>query len=739
MRIPHGGRAPAALRIRSRASRAAALCTDTSRAAAMRAALALLVLAIPCGSAHASDPAAPGGKAKVSGSLVVWGDVVVDFAGPATSEQDALNPFLDRRLTVSFVHVDSGQQRIVPGYFAADGSAADTGASAGTVWRAHLLPDLPGTWTYEALFDAGPAIAVSLDLSAGTPVGFDGTHGSFTVGPAPPDAQGFHADGLLRADGGRYLRFAGSGRPFVKTGTNSPENLLAFKDFDGTPASHAYAGHVADWLPGDPLWAASKGKGLIGAVNYLSSRGVNSTCALAFNVGGDGDDVWPWTSAAERLRFDVSKLEQWNRVFDHLDRRGVLLHLFTQETENDTGAAALDGGELGTQRKLYYRELVARFGHHLALQWNLGEENSNTTTQLLQFDAHLAALDAYDHPIAVHTFPTGKDGVYLPLLSASALEAASLQVLAADTAHAETLQWVTTSAAWGTPWAVCVDELGPPSDGVLPDAFDPLHDGVRRNALWGNLMAGGAGCEWYFGYAYPNDDLDCEDFRSRDAMWTQSRLAREFAEQQVPLDELEPADALVSAKSETGAPLPAWCLSQPGVIHALYVPQGGEPTLDVGTESATWDVRWYDPREGLPLQTGTIATVSGAGKLPLGLAPHHAADDWALLVRRIGNSPPKIVGQVADPTPFPGNADFNFFVTAADADGLADIAAVAVHFVTPSLDYVGYALAAPVGGGSYHVHVPDAPQLMPGKWIAVTIVSDKQGHIAWGLKTFTAL
>ena len=44
-------------------------------------------------------------------------------------------------------------------------------------------------------------------------------------------------------------------------------------------------------------------------------------------------------------------------------------------------AAALDQGELGVERKLYCRELVARFGHALALNWNLGEENSQTQPQ----------------------------------------------------------------------------------------------------------------------------------------------------------------------------------------------------------------------------------------------------------------------------------------------------------------------------------------------------------------------
>ena len=36
---------------------------------------------------------------------------------------------------------------------------------------------------------------------------------------------------------------------------------------------------------------------------------------------------------------------------------------------------------LGRNGKLYCRELIARFGHNLALNWNLGEENTQTTEQ----------------------------------------------------------------------------------------------------------------------------------------------------------------------------------------------------------------------------------------------------------------------------------------------------------------------------------------------------------------------
>ena len=36
---------------------------------------------------------------------------------------------------------------------------------------------------------------------------------------------------------------------------------------------------------------------------------------------------------------------------------------------------------LGPERKLYCRELIARFGHNLALNWNLGEENTQSTEE----------------------------------------------------------------------------------------------------------------------------------------------------------------------------------------------------------------------------------------------------------------------------------------------------------------------------------------------------------------------
>jgi len=207
---------------------------------------------------------------------------------------------------------------------------------------------------------------------------------------------------------------------------------------------------------------------------------------------GDDKNVFPYISddPSDYLRIDVSKTAQWEVVFEHADRMGMFLHFKTQEQENDQ---LLDGGELGLQRRLYYRELVARFGHHLALNWNLGEENTNTPQQREQFSDFIKALDPYDHPVVSHSLVVSADqeSTYAPLLGHPSFDGVSLN-LEPINVFDDTLKWVERSAAAGRKWIVCNDEQSHPSIGVKPDIDDPTHDSIRKNSLWGNLMAGGA-------------------------------------------------------------------------------------------------------------------------------------------------------------------------------------------------------------------------------------------------------
>ena len=590
-----------------------------------------------------------------------WHAVTLTFDGPAfdkasgavTGEAANPNPFLDYRLNVTFAN--GATRYVVPGYYAADGDAAQTSATEGNKWRVHFVPDQTGEWSYVASFRTGPDIAIDSDPNAGKPISFDGTKGTFTVGPTDKLSPDFRAKGLLRYVGKRYLQFAATGEYFIKAGADSPENFLAFADFDGTYDTenlrrqgeaagpkflHHYEPHVQDWQAGDPTWKDGKGKGIIGALNYLASKGMNSVCFLTYNIdGGDGMDVWPWTGPKEKLRFDCSKLDQWEIVFSHMDKLGLMLHVVTQETKNDH---ALDGGDsrlrgndvtpaqagVGRQRKLYYRELIARFAHHLAVVWNLGEENTNTDAQRKAFAEYIRELDPYRHPIVCHTNLGQYDAVYTPLLGYANFEGPSLQT---NETHAQTIKWIDRSGTTRRPWFVCLDEVGPAGTGVKPDNDDYWHDDIRKPHLWGNLMAGGAGVEWYFGYQFPNNDLSCEDWRSRDHVWDLTRFAVEFLRDHTVFAKMNHHDELTSAPDD-------YCLADPGSAYAIYLPNGGTTSLNVGAATATFQIRWFNPRMGGPLEMGTLASTTGPGVVSIGQPATDTDKDWLALVERIDRS-----------------------------------------------------------------------------------------------------
>jgi len=575
------------------------------------------------------------GTIEVGGERKKWHKVTIAFAGPASSETAEPNPFTDYRLNVTF---RSGETtHVVPGYYGADGRAARTGAAAGNVWKVHFCPDKAATWSWTASFRKGAGVAVAESADAGGSAGhFDGATGKLRIDPTDKTGRDHRGKGRLQYVGKRYLRFAETGRYFLKQGADAPENLLAYADFDGGFKADGqkdnlvkkWAAHVRDWREGDPTWRGGRGKGLIGAVNYLASEGMNAISFLTLNIGGDDRNVFPYLTYDERSRMDVSRLDQWEIVFEHMDRRGIYLHFKTQETENEM---LLDDGETGPQRKLYYRELIARFGHHLALNWNLGEENgalgkrNQSTAQRQAMARYFHDHDPYRHPIVIHNGRAPAD----LLGEKSKLTGYSLQTSKTDfrNVHGQTLQWIDRSAAAGKSWVVACDEPGDASHSLLPDSDDPAHNDGRANGLWGCIMAGGAGNEWYFGYKHAHSDLTCEDWRSRDLWWDQCRIALTFFQKHLPFWEMASDDGKTSAKDD-------YCFCKPGEVYAVYLRNGRGTKLDLTGAGGAFEVKWYDPRKGGELQNGSVRTVRGGAPRDLGRSPDKPDSDWVVLVRK---------------------------------------------------------------------------------------------------------
>lgn len=591
---------------------------------------------------------------EVLGELKKWHKVTLIFDGPATDELAEVNPFLDYRLDVTFIN---GNERFqVPGFFATDGQAAETSATSGNKWMVRFTPNAVGEWKYSVSFKTGENIAIAEKSDGAESGGFmDGMEGSFQIADTDKTGVDNRAQGRLNYVREPYLKYEESQKYFIKVGVDAPENLLGYEDFDATTNvfdfRKSWSFHEKDFQEDARpyLWQGEKGKNLLGAIHYLALEELNVFSFLTFNVDGDDRNIIPhllkvsdeeyeeyanvkknkeaWDTYFHKTRFDVSKLDQWERIFEYAETQGMFLHFKTHETETDH---LMDKGVFGVEGKLYYRELIARFGHHLSLNWNLGEENNQPIEEVRKVANYVYDLDPYKHHLVIHTFPN-KDDRYGELIGdQSPLTGASMQLGHEEfiDVHPRVLKWRHKSDSIGKRWALAVDEPGKANIALLPDDEDMEHNLARQNALWGTLMAGGYGVEWYFGYKSPHSDLTCEDFRSRDLFWDQNRYARSFFEEHLPFWEMEPADELTLDDH-------SFCMAKEGEVYAVLIPLGLETTsIDLGSTQIEFSINWFDPRNGGALQQGSINSVKAGGKVNLGNPPQEPEMDWVVLLKR---------------------------------------------------------------------------------------------------------
>ncbi len=644
------------------------------------ASLALLLLA--------SFPARAQDSVSVEGVFQQWHRISVRVTCPEAvcglvSETSDPNPFTDYRLRVTFTSPDGLDVLEVPGFYAGDGQAAYSETTLGNVWMAHLTPHSTGDWTYRVSFETGPDLV--LDSLAGAPVEPDGFEGAFTVGVSDKTGKDLRGKGILTYAGKNYYTFSGDQTPFLKNGAGSPENLLYYHEFSNTyqqdtipkiPA-HRFGPHVQHFNAGDPLWGPtkSKGQGVIGALNYLQSLDVNSYYFMvndtALNGNGQCTGIWPWISPAveSRDRFSVAKLAQWEVVFSHMDSLGIAMNMVTQDRINQKD---LDEGALGRTRKLFYRELIARFAHHPGLVWNLGEENSATTLQIKDYTRFIRGLDVYQHPIVSQANGTldAHDRYYTPLLGYTDFEGASLQVGLTDMdsdeppsppgrIHDAVLKWVRASAESGRPWVVTLDEIGHWSDGIVPDGDprDPTNRRARREGFWGTLMAGGAGADWYFGSdPYLFNDIWMEDFQVRAEFFERTRDGvRMIQDSGLPFWEMENLNAIASDSL-------TWVFGKPGEAYFVYSPYLAP--VDLTLPAGSYVVRWYDAFAGGPLQEGTLTEITAAtdsARVPIG-SPYDFTEDAVAVVTKkpvvaSDEDAPRPSGRVILHPPYPNPAD----------------------------------------------------------------------------------
>ncbi len=589
-----------------------------------------------------------------------WHTITLEFQDTVTtySETGTPNPFTDRRLNVTFTG-PSSQTYIVPGYFAADGDAAETSATSGDKWHCKFTPDEIGNWNYSANFREGSNVAVTYPSSPtdGTAGDFDGDNGSFTIIASDKSSPDLRAKGRLQYDGTRYPKFAETGEAFIKVGPDSPEDFLGYSEFDGTVFTgtnyiSSYPNHIVDWQSGDAEWQTNQGRGIVGAVNYLSGKGLNSFSFITMSRDfGDTKNVSPFVEAGNNtpvpsyLQYDVSKLAQWEILFEHATVKGMFLHFKTHEEENIAQLGGNAGITNNTERKLYYRELIARFGHHLALNWNVGEEaeglpasashsGTASVSEHIEVFQYISDLDSYNHPRVIHTknSSTEQDAMYGALYgNLSEATGASIQSLT-QFAPRDTKRIMENAEAAGQSWLISHDETG----GGISDS-----QLFRQRKLYGVYFAGGYGAEMYVS----GQDFTLADFRngSLDTAWDYCRYAKEFMAT-IPFTSMDPDPASAFTGTE-------YLFRQSNVVYAQYIASAsGTNEIDLGTSGDTFTVEWFDPRNGGSRQNGTVTSVTAlGGDQNVGVPPSSTSSDWVVIVTNDSVSTIPVTGVTVSP------------------------------------------------------------------------------------------
>lgn len=570
----------------------------------------------------ATQPVVAGGDLGDLGSVQRWEKLEVDLAGPSSvGLSETANPFL---LEVTATFSGPGGTFAVPAFYAGDGA----GGLDGDIWRARFAANAIGDWT--------------LSTSSTDPL-LDGYSATFQVTDTvaceplePGELPDFACTGRLLYAEDYYLQFA-DGTFWLKGGVDDPEDFLA---------------------PGQTVGFTTKQE----AIQYLADERLNSLYFMTSNSGGDRDNVWPWVTDRDSEHFDVAKLDGWDVVLDDLQAHGIVLHLVFED----------DSGWTEFNRDLYYRQIVARFGHYNGLIWNISEEyNENySANQVKLFAQMLSDLDPYDHPLTVHhQGPTsrwdpfyGDDRFDLTSLHTSGNPQNSLAITARQ-----------QSATAGRPIPVSFDETGD----VTPTQAN------NRHLVWSIYLGGGI---------YEIHTRPLTDYRDWQAHFRDLVRARTFLEA-MPFWEMLPSNQLLT--SGTG-----YVLSKTGEVYICYLPGGGSLELDLGSNTNVFDASWFNPRTG---ESTDIGVVVGGGVLAFD-APDTL--DWTLLLLRQGSGPNVAPVALDQNLETPANTALPFALSFDDPDGpgpysftveqepafgeLSEIDSMGVVTFTPDTDFNGF-------------------------------------------------
>jgi len=190
------------------------------------------------------------------------------------------------------------------------------------------------------------------------------------------------------------------------------------------------------------------------------------------------------------------------------------------------------------------------------------------------------------------------------------------------------------------------------------DLNDPNHDFIRTNVLWGTLMAGGSGVEFYFGWGFRRhqtgekgptigngdredvpystcSDMTCEDFRSRDTMFTQVNLAWRFMkDNRIPFWGMTGSNHLTEQKDD-------FVFAKEGDIYLVYTFTNTTTVELTVVGKTTYSIQYWNPKTGGDLTYGGVVMadlidgeISRKMSIPVPEASRIGSSDVLMVVRK---------------------------------------------------------------------------------------------------------
>ena len=454
------------------------------------------------------------------GSFACWSKVEIVLHGPMIGAGwTGDNPF---RIEVNgrFQRPD-GSLITVPGFYDGDGE----GGQYGDVWKIRLAPDVLGSWRLTT-------------ISAETRL----NNQTFTFSVIASDRPG-----ILSLQGNYYLKFA-NGSYWFKSGADDPEQILGEGVF------------------GD--WNAKRA-----AIDYLAGKKINSMFVTLLDYPGDSGLVYPWLTTSDQETYDLAKMARWTAFLEYIAAKNIVLHITLED----------DGAVFPVDRTFYYRQIVARFAHLAAVEWNIREEalEQYSTSQIQSYAALFSSINPYKQPLTVHSINNPESW----FINNALFTLTSIQ-WPKPSAEYPPSYYFSAVARWrdataSRPMCISIDETGRTTTSSEDRA-------LARKMEWAIAFGGGV---------FELHTLPSATFPEYDSHWNDMMYLRHFMEA-LPFWQMTPDSQIVSDN--------ALALIQTGERYAVYAPEGGTVVLNLSGTSGTFSYCWYDPLTGTYSDRATV-------------------------------------------------------------------------------------------------------------------------------------